>query len=271
MYSHRKIEELIQIWKICFGDEESGIAFFFRYFGSEVRTLWQEADGRAVSMVNLLPAEVRLNGRTRQAYYIYAVGTLPEYRGRGYAGKLLLQAAKEAGLEGRPLFLVPEKEALWGFYEKLGFSPWARPGTEIRKRKVGRERTYARPAQSSLQNLDAGEYLVLRDRIFEGEGYLRLSGRGPAYALKLWMEEGGACACFRDGEKDYGLLYRLNGTEAEFLEVTARDPEEAAAAALGAARLLGAENFSLCQGRTVYARGPGISHSRNGYFNLAMD
>lgn len=271
MYSHRKIEELIQIWKICFGDEESGIAFFFRYFGSEVRTLWQEADGRAVSMVNLLPAEVRLHGRTKQAYYIYAVGTLPEYRGRGYAGKLLLQAAEEAGLEGRPLFLVPEKEALRGFYEKLGFSPWAGPGTEIWKRAVSREQSYAQSAKSRLQNLQPREYLVLRDRIFEGEGYLRLSGRGPAYALKLWMEEGGACACFREGEKDYGLLYRLNGTEAEFLEVAARDPEEAAAAALGTARLLGAETFSLCQGRTVYARGPGISQSRNGYFNLAMD
>lgn len=271
MCSHRKIEELIQIWKICFGDEESGIAFFFRYFDSEVRTLWQEADGRAVSMVNLIPAEVCLHGRTRQAYYIYAVGTLPEYRGRGYAGKLILRAAGEAGLEARPLFLVPEKEELWGFYEKLGFSPWARPGTEIWKREVGREQAYAQPAQSSLQNLKAGEYLALRDRALDGEGYLRLSGRGSAYALKLWQEEGGVCACFRDGEKDYGVLYRLSGAEAEFLEVTARNPEEAAAVALEAARLLGAETFSLCQGRNVYARGPGISQGRNGYFNLAMD
>ena len=52
---------------------------------------------------------------------IFGVNTLPAFRGRGYATRLLQQVIADAKRDGRQAVILTCKEALLGFYERLGF------------------------------------------------------------------------------------------------------------------------------------------------------
>ncbi len=58
------------------------------------------------------------NGRWQM---IFGVNTLPQYRGRGYAGTLIRRAIDDARAEGRLGLVLTCKDALIGFYERFGF------------------------------------------------------------------------------------------------------------------------------------------------------
>ena len=52
---------------------------------------------------------------------IFGVNTLPDYRKRGYAGKLLGRAVNEARLQGRKGLVLTCKEKLILYYARFGF------------------------------------------------------------------------------------------------------------------------------------------------------
>ena len=71
--------------------------------------------GKVVSMLNRIP--VAVCGYIAQ--YIYGVATHPDYRGRGFAGKLIRGALQTPGYDLTAL--VPENPSLIEFYEQFGF------------------------------------------------------------------------------------------------------------------------------------------------------
>lgn len=74
-------------------------------------------DGHAVSMASFLDINVRDGEEWKPAKYVYAVATLPEYRGRGYAGKILKKAEE---IFNMPLVLVPAEKSLSVITVRLG-------------------------------------------------------------------------------------------------------------------------------------------------------
>ena len=113
---------VLRIWQACFGDEESYVRFFWENCFPQCRGLIYEAGGQAVSMLFLLPGTLAYKKTSLPAEYVYAVATMPEYRGRGYATELTKQAAGIAQSEGKSaLCLRPGEESLYGYYAKLGF------------------------------------------------------------------------------------------------------------------------------------------------------
>lgn len=52
---------------------------------------------------------------------IFGVNTLPQYRGRGYASRLLRRVIKDARKAGRAGLVLTCKESLLPFYSRLGF------------------------------------------------------------------------------------------------------------------------------------------------------
>ena len=52
---------------------------------------------------------------------LFGVNTLPEYRGRGYAGLLIRQAIADARSQGRRGLVLTCKKQLMGFYARFGF------------------------------------------------------------------------------------------------------------------------------------------------------
>ena len=113
---------VFEIWRACFEDDEDYFRFFWENGLPLCRGLVWEDDGQAVSMLFLLPGALGYRKRLLPAAYVYAVATLPAYRGRGYAGELTRHAANLAKGEGiSALCLRPADEGLYGYYARLGF------------------------------------------------------------------------------------------------------------------------------------------------------
>jgi len=112
----------LEIWRACFYDDEGYVQFFWDNGFPLCRGLCLETEGQAASMLFLLPGALVYRKASLPAEYVYAVATLPDYRGHGYAAQLTRHAAGLAKEEGKSaLCLRPGDEGLYNYYAKLGF------------------------------------------------------------------------------------------------------------------------------------------------------
>lgn len=115
-------KNLKALWRTAFDDTEESLDFFFENTVSPKRVLAVFNDNKPVSALYMLESEIIKDKKTYSAYYIYAVCTHPDFRGKGLMKKLfeeLFKVAESRGIEY--LFLVPEEEYLFNIYHKLGF------------------------------------------------------------------------------------------------------------------------------------------------------
>lgn len=188
----RDAEQIKTIWKTCFGDEEDYICFYLERRMTEENMLVIYEDGKAVSMASFLPIQYLCQGEYRDARYVYAVATLPEYRGRGLAKKLLTFAREKYD---EPLILAPGEESLIGYYEKIGFQR-AFPGT---RHRIGGGVTALELSEweesvPCLEPVTAAEYVNIRDRKCVKEGYVRWDEAAVQYAMDITASCGGNTA-----------------------------------------------------------------------------
>ncbi len=114
------IDEVYEILGETFGVNESKSKdFWYLHMVRSVKrgqmtmfTLYE--DNKAVSTA-------AIRGRTKNAGAITSVGTLPEYRKKGYASYLTALCANMLLAEGRVPYLVPANKEVQKMYEKLGF------------------------------------------------------------------------------------------------------------------------------------------------------
>lgn len=197
-------EAIQEIWQTCFGDEEEYIEFYLGHRMTKENMLVIYADGRPVSMASFLPVEYLCEGEYLDARYVYAVATLPEYRGRGFASKIL-NFAKEK--YGEPLILSPADESLMQYYEKLGFKrafPDTRSTMDCAADIQALEIKDSEPFPC-MEPITAGEYLAVRDEKCAKEGYVRWDEDAIAYAMELGESCGGntvAVTCEDDRKPD---------------------------------------------------------------------
>ena len=116
--------QMRQMWHDIFGDEIAEIdTFLIRH--SEAIPMIHKEDDRVVSMLYIVPLQMW----GQSVAYIYAVATLPEYRGRGIASKLLSDALRyvdECG-EFDCAALIPSSTESKRLYERLGFENLQKP------------------------------------------------------------------------------------------------------------------------------------------------
>ncbi len=141
---------LREIWKLCFGDEDSFIDLFFQerdWFHETAVLLYQ---GKTASMLTMIPVAVtKETGNIIRASMIYAVATHPAHQKRGYADQLIEFANRLQLSQQIPAtLLVPAGEALFRYYEKRGYT----------------DGFYVREAI-----LDLNEIQMLKDGIREGD------------------------------------------------------------------------------------------------------
>lgn len=118
----RDFPQVLELWQACFGDEEAYVRFFWENGFPLGRGLLMKEDGRTVSMLFLLPGALAQSSNFLPAEYVYAVATLPEYRGRGYAAELVRSGAEMArSQKTAALCLLPANPSLYDYYAKLGF------------------------------------------------------------------------------------------------------------------------------------------------------
>lgn len=117
-----EVPALQELFQLCFGDPPacSGLYFDHHYRPEEFLVLRE--DGVLCAMGGLLGVTLSApDGRAVKAAYLYALGTHPQYRGRGHARALLQYA--DFYLRGKRdcLITVPSESALFPFYEAAGF------------------------------------------------------------------------------------------------------------------------------------------------------
>lgn len=115
-------ELLKALWQTAFDDTKESLDSFFKKTVSPQRVLVAFENEKPVSALYMLESEILIEEKACSAYYIYAVCTHPDYRGKGLMKSLfneLFKVAKSRGIDY--LFLVPEEEYLFNVYAKLGF------------------------------------------------------------------------------------------------------------------------------------------------------
>ena len=182
-------EQIKELWEVCFGDEASYIDFYLENRMTDSNMLVLHEDGKIVSMASFLPVRYEHNGEETDARYVYAVATLPKYRGRGYASKILSFAKEHYG---QPLLLAPAGEELMGYYERLGFVR-AFPDT---REQEGITMTVLSAEENgvTMKSLAAKDYVRLRDGKLRCDGYVQWDEEAVAYAIALCERAGGGAS-----------------------------------------------------------------------------
>ncbi len=120
--SGEHIPALKRLWASAFKDEEEVIDSFFENTQENTNTICAFCEGQPVSMLFAVESEILCRGKHHSAYYVYAVCTHPDHRGKCLMKKTMsfLEAvARDRGVSY--LYLVPAEESLFPLYGTLGY------------------------------------------------------------------------------------------------------------------------------------------------------
>lgn len=121
LVEERDIPALCKIWNLCSGDSEEYVKFFYRENLDHMTATVYTIDGSPVSMLHWFDAEFVNGNERRKAKYLYAGGSLPEYRKHGYYGALIRYVCDYARENGIILFGKPANNRLIPYYAAFGF------------------------------------------------------------------------------------------------------------------------------------------------------
>jgi GNAT superfamily N-acetyltransferase len=190
---------LRRLWEAVFGPEEAFIDLFFRKLYTPGSAALAEVGGEIVSAAHVVPFG--------QARYVYAVGTLPEYRRKGLGRAVTLLAAGE-----EPAYLYPAGDRLREWYIR-----------ETGAKPVNFRPVFDTPAD--LSPIASEEYVVRRGALLKGVPHAEYPPAvtelfalyGEFYADRkggIWaMEDGAIREALPCRFSDEPYLLGLNGAE----------------------------------------------------------
>ena len=119
----RKREGARQLMKTVFNDSDEALDIFFSHVYSPAGNYCRCEEGQVVSAAQALPYRLLYHGQQADTVYLYAVGTLPEFRGRHLISRLFKYMHRGLLCQGRVFStLLIEQEGLQQMYEKLGYA-----------------------------------------------------------------------------------------------------------------------------------------------------
>ena len=208
----KDIPSLKKLWHISFGDDYSYInKFFSTAFQKENALVICDGDS-VVSALYLMESHILKDGKIYKAYYVYAVATLPSYRGKGLMTALLNKAdeiAKERCVSY--LFLVPANATLYDMYEKLGY----KKGFFCKEKSIERKSI---SCTCKTMDMDYGSYLDCRNRfpldesvVFSEKGFNIFVSPDGEGINSLYIENIGCCVYEKTDDKV--VVWELFGDE----------------------------------------------------------
>lgn len=200
------LPRLTALWQEAFGDEKAVIEDFWARCFAHIRVFCLFEQQVLLAMACALPLSYTdMGGETYACPYFYAVATAKAQQGKGYCRSLLRQAEDYLKKEGAPLCcLVPQGEALFRFYGKLGYRraftvaeqvlPAKRSSAKIKKINTA---TYENFRQIQLY----GEFLAYPDFLLQLQ-----QAAGAATGAGLYRLESGERLCVAAAEKRGEIL-----------------------------------------------------------------
>lgn len=195
---HQDIPELIKLWNICFHDSEDYIRFFYRENFDHLTAAVYTVDDRPVSMLHWMDSGLVDGSEHQNAKFLYAGGTHPEHRGKGYYAALFRYATDLADRDGFALFGKPASRDLIPYYQTLGFE------TNAFFRLV--TATPGEVVPISISPLAPEEYNRMRNSVFSCRPYAKWPDRHLRWCASEneWFG-GGAFAVEMDGKRHFLL------------------------------------------------------------------
>ena len=124
--------QILEMWRICFGDSQPYYDIYFRERYKDENTLAFFVEDKVVASLQLLHYHFTYYNTEIPVSYISGACTLPEERKMGYMGALLKRAFIEIKKRNAPLsLLVPEEKWLLDFYNKYGYAQTFDPGADL--------------------------------------------------------------------------------------------------------------------------------------------
>ena len=211
--------QLINIWKICFNDMDEAIKLFFCNRFKTKDCVVCELNSKIVASLYMFDASIKDNNGVLSAFYIYAAGTLPNYRGKGYMKALISYANSIQLLRNKKCsFLLPANDRLYGYYNKLGYKKFFKSCfLSLSNSKMKR---YVNSGMYVEQELDFNNLYDLRTKICSKNlGSIIWDKKAIDYAFKLNDIYGGKNIILKDG---YAICI-LNGNNLEIVEFFANE------------------------------------------------
>lgn len=181
-----------EIWKICFGDHDDYINFYYNQRYKENETVVLLHEGQISAMLTMIPVRtVTPDHRSFNSAMIYAVATDPQYRNRGFASRILDYSSRYLGArETHMTILVPADRHLFDFYRRQGY----REGFYLREAWLTREQINSWPDGSSCKctvwPVSPGEYNRRRNQLLKGRLHVAYADDDIAYQKKLSVQTG---------------------------------------------------------------------------------
>lgn len=174
------INDLILLWKEAFQDEENYILNYINHYFDKIMVYTE--NNFPVAMLSLLDAEIKINGENKSCKYIYAVATKENHRGKGISSKLMEHVKSIADKNDEILVLVPASESLFEFYRKFGFcESFYIFETNYSLEKIKPNNNF----MFNISELKEEEYLKIRNKAFDNDGYISWDLKHIKYALNL--------------------------------------------------------------------------------------
>ncbi len=181
------------IWKICFGDEDSYINLYYseKYKADETAVLLYE--DKIAAMATMIPARlIRPDHEVLSLAMLYAVATHTNYQGKGFSTQIMDFCNKHLMETGMDLsILVPAEESLFDFYAKRGY----KKAFYVRELTLSYEQilTFKTNINNkvSIEKLEAEDYNKRRRALLVGRLYVDYNEEEINYQKTVALAFGG--------------------------------------------------------------------------------
>ncbi|MDD2556294.1 MAG: GNAT family N-acetyltransferase [Syntrophaceticus sp.] len=180
-----------EIWKLCFGDSDQYIDFYYANRYKEDETLLLLQEGEIVSMLTILPIRVNTStGQGLNSTMLYAIATHPKHQHRGYASQLIESACCHLNQKNNVFsVLVPAGKNLFDYYRHQGFQD----GFFIHEISFDWKRLELLPIvenNCTIKSISPQEYNMRRENQLSGKFYVSYTAEDIDYQRKLSQQSG---------------------------------------------------------------------------------
>ncbi|NDV84871.1 GNAT family N-acetyltransferase [Bacteroides sp. 51] len=117
-------EEVKELWKLCFDDNDEFVEMYFRLRYSSETTMTIQSGNKVVSSLQMPYYPMTFEGIEIQTAYISGACTHPDFRGKGVMSQLLAESFSRMVQKNIPLsILIPANRGLYDYYAKTGYAP----------------------------------------------------------------------------------------------------------------------------------------------------
>ena len=113
-------QQVKDLWNYCFYDADPYLSWFFDNVFKPENTVAAIENDRILSAMQLLDFDISIRGKMYPCTYIAGVSTIPEFRGKGLATKVMAYAEEVVKSRGREFAMLTP--SIDNFYEKFGYT-----------------------------------------------------------------------------------------------------------------------------------------------------